>query len=48
MELILLLLLLVSGGLTYYRFRNSGKYSRLVPAMLVILLIYILVGTAHH
>jgi len=48
MELILLLLLLVSGGFTYYRYRNSGKYGRLVPAMLVILLIYILVGTVHH
>ena len=48
MVLILLLLLLVTGGLTYYRFRNNGRYGGLVPAMLVILLIYILVGTVHH
>ena len=42
-----LLLLIVSGGFTYYGYRNHGKYGGLVPAMLVILLIYLLVGTAH-
>jgi hypothetical protein len=47
MVLILLLLLLISGGGTYYAYRNYGKYGGLVPAMLVILLIYLLVGTAH-
>jgi hypothetical protein len=47
MVLILLLLLLASGGAAYYRFRNTGKYGGLVPAMLVILLIYVLVGAAH-
>ncbi len=47
MVLILLLLLLISGGGTYYAYRNYGKYGGLVPAMLVILLIYFLVGTAH-
>jgi len=46
MVLILLLLLLVSG-FTYYGFRSYGKYGGVVPAMLVILLIYLLVGTAH-
>ena len=47
MVLILLLLLVISGGGTYYAYRNYGKYGGLVPAMLVILLIYFLVGTAH-
>jgi hypothetical protein len=47
MVLILLLLLLVSGGFTYYGFRNYGKYGGLVPAMLVILMIYLLVGAGH-
>jgi hypothetical protein len=47
MVLILLLLLLVSGGFTYYGFRSYGKYGGVVPAMLVILLIYLLVGTSH-
>ena len=47
MMLILLLLLLVAGGFTYYAFRNYGKYGGLVPAMVVILLIYLLVGTHH-
>jgi hypothetical protein len=47
MVLILLLLLLVSGGFTYYGFRSYGKYGGLVPAMLVILMIYLLVGAGH-
>jgi hypothetical protein len=47
MVLILLLLLLVSGGFTYYGYRTYGKYGGLVPAMLVILLIYFLVGAGH-
>ena len=47
MVLILLLLLLISGAGTYYAYRSYGKYGGLVPAMLVILLIYFLVGTAH-
>jgi len=47
MRLILLLLLLVSGGFTYYGFRNRGKFGGLVPAILVILLIYLLVGAGH-
>jgi hypothetical protein len=47
MALILLLLLLVSGGFTYYGFRTKGKYGGLVPAILVILLIYLLVGAGH-
>jgi hypothetical protein len=47
MVLILLLLLLISGGFTYYGYRSYGKYGGMVPAMLVILLIYLLVGTAH-
>jgi hypothetical protein len=47
MVLILLLLLVVSGGFTYYGYRTYGKYGGLVPAMLVILLVYFLVGTAH-
>ena len=47
MVLILLLLLVVSGGFTYYGFRSYGRYGGLVPAMLVILLIYLLVGTSH-
>jgi hypothetical protein len=47
MMLILLLLLMVSGGFTYYGFRKHGKYGGLVPAMLVILLIYFLVGAGH-
>jgi hypothetical protein len=47
MVLILLLLLLVSGGFTYYGFRSYGRYGGLVPAMLVILLVYLLVGTSH-
>ena len=48
MVLILVLLLLVTGGFTYYGYRSYGKYGGLVPAMLVILLIYFLVGTAHY
>jgi hypothetical protein len=48
MSLILLLLLLVSGGVTYYRYRNNGKYKGMVPVMLVILMIYLLVGSAHY
>jgi hypothetical protein len=47
MVLILLLLVLISGGFTYYGFRNYGRYGGLVPAMLAILLIYLLVGTNH-
>jgi hypothetical protein len=47
MVLILLLLLLATGGAAYYRYRNSGRYGGLVPAMLVILLIYVLVGATH-
>jgi hypothetical protein len=47
MVLILLLFLVISGGFTYYGFRNYGKYGGLVPAMLVILLVYFLVGTSH-
>lgn len=48
MRLILLLLLLVTGGATYYGYRNYGRYGGLVPAMLVILLIYLLVGAGPH
>ena len=48
MVLILLLLLLVTGSAAYYRYRGQGRYGGLVPAMLVILLIYVLVGAAHH
>ncbi|MGD0118967.1 MAG: hypothetical protein ABSD30_12940 [Candidatus Binatus sp.] len=48
MVLILLLILLASGGFTYYKYRNTGKYGRLVPAMLVILMIYFLVGVARY
>ena len=44
MVLILLLMLLLSGGGTYWAYRNHGPYGGLVPAMLVILLIYLLVG----
>ena len=47
MVLILLLLLLVAGGFTYYAYRNYGRYGGLVPAMVVILLIYLLVGMHH-
>ncbi len=47
MVLILVLLLLISGGFTYYGYRSYGKFGGLVPAMLVILLIYFLGGTAH-
>jgi hypothetical protein len=47
MVLILLLLVLISGGFTYYGFRKYGRYGGLVPAMLAILLIYLLVGTNH-
>jgi len=47
MVLILLMLLLVAGGFTYYAFRKYGRYGGLVPAMVVILLIYLLVGTHH-
>jgi hypothetical protein len=47
MVLILLLFLLGSGGATYYGYRSYGRFGGLVPAMLVILLIYVLVGTAH-
>jgi hypothetical protein len=47
MVLILLLLLLMAGGFTYYAFRNYGRYGGLVPVMVVILLIYLLVGTHH-
>ncbi len=47
MVLILLLLLVISGGFTYYGYRSYGKYGGLVPAMLVILLVYFLVGTHH-
>jgi hypothetical protein len=46
MVLILLLFLVISGGFTYYGFRSYGKYGGLVPAMLVILLVYFLVGTS--
>jgi hypothetical protein len=44
MVLILVLLLLLSGGGTYWGYRNHGPYGGVVPAMLVILLIYLLVG----
>jgi len=44
MVLILLLLVLASGGGTYYAYRNYGRYGGMVPAMLTILLIYLLVG----
>jgi len=46
-KLILLFFLLLSGGATYYRYRSTGKYGRLVPAMLVILMVYLLFGRAH-
>jgi hypothetical protein len=49
MMLILLLLVLVSGGATYYAYRNNAsKYARLVPAMLTILMIYLLFGKHMH
>ncbi len=44
MVLILVLLLLLSGGGTYWGYRNYGRYGGLAPAMLVILLIYLLLG----
>lgn len=44
MVLILLLLVLASGAGTYYAYRNYGRFGGLVPAMLTILLIYLLVG----
>jgi hypothetical protein len=44
MVLILILLLLLSGGGTYWGYRSYGRYGGLVPAMLVILLIYLLIG----
>ena len=44
MVLILLLLVLAAGGATYYAYRKHGRYGGLVPAMLTILLIYLLVG----
>jgi hypothetical protein len=47
MVIVLLLLLLVSGGATYYSYRKYGPYATLVPTMLVILMIYLLVGTRH-
>jgi hypothetical protein len=47
MVLILLLLLLATGGAAYYRYRGQGRFGGLVPAVLVILLIYVLVGAAH-
>jgi hypothetical protein len=47
MALILLLLLLSSGGLTYYNYRKTGKFNRMVPVMLVILMICLLVGRSH-
>ena len=49
MRLILLLLVLVSGGASYYTYRNSdNKYRRLVPAMLTILMVYLLFGRNMH
>jgi hypothetical protein len=48
MVLILLLLLLACGGATYYAYRNYGRYGGLVPAMLTILMIYLLVGGHAH
>ena len=48
MVLFLLLLLLASGGATYYTYRNYGRYGGLVPAMTTILLIYLLVGRHGH
>ena len=44
MVLILVLLVLLSGGGTYWAYRNYGRYGGLVPAMLVIVLIYLLLG----
>ncbi len=44
MVLILLLLVLASGAGTYHAYRNKGRFGALVPAMLTILLIYLLVG----
>jgi hypothetical protein len=46
MVLLLVVLVVLCGGFTYYGYRSYGKYGGLVPAMLVILLIYFLVGTA--
>jgi hypothetical protein len=48
MVLILLLLVLLAGGFTYYKFRNYGRFGGLVPVMLTILLIYLLVGRHMH
>jgi hypothetical protein len=48
MVLILLLLLLACGGATYYAYRNYGRYGGLVPAMLIILMVYLLVGRGLH
>jgi hypothetical protein len=45
MVLLLVVLVVLCGGFTYYGYRSYGKYGGLVPAMLVILLIYFLVGT---
>jgi hypothetical protein len=47
MVLILLLVLLASGGGTYYSYRKYGPYRALVPSMIVILMIYLLVGSRH-
>jgi hypothetical protein len=48
MVLILLSLVLVSGGGTFYAYRNYGRFGGLVPAMLTILLIYLIVGHYGH
>ena len=48
MALILLLLVLASGGGTYYAYRKYGRFGGLVPAMLTILLIFLIVGHYGH
>ncbi len=47
MVMILLLLLLLSAGPTYYNYRKYGPKATLVPTMLTILMIYLLVGARH-
>ncbi len=47
MVLILVLLLILSGGATYYRYRNKAPYGGLVPAVAVMLLIVLLVKASH-
>jgi hypothetical protein len=47
MLLILVLLVLLSGGVAYYQNRNRAPYKGLVPVMTVALLICLLIAATH-